>query len=139
MRRDAGAAAMPVFVFDAYGTLFNVHAAIERHREKAGPDADRISELWRTKQLEYSWTSTLAGTYTDFWTLTERALDYALARFPVDDKGLRQNLLDAYKILDAYPDARETLKSLKKSGVRTAVLSNGSPTMLASAVKSAAL
>ena|SRR6187549_2207052 len=57
-----------VYVFDAYGTLFDVHAAIARHREACGPDADRLSELWRTKQLEYSWTLTLAGRYEDFWT-----------------------------------------------------------------------
>ncbi len=67
------------FIFDAYGTLFDVHAAIARHRDKVGPDADRISAMWRTKQLEYSWTLTLAGHYADFWILTERALDYALA------------------------------------------------------------
>ena len=69
-------------VFDAYGTLFDVHAAIARHRAAAGPDADRFSELWRTKQLEYTWTLTLAGRYVDFWTLTERALDYCFERFP---------------------------------------------------------
>lgn len=130
---------MPTFVFDAYGTLFDVHAAIARHREEAGPDADRISEIWRTKQLEYSWTSTLAGTYTDFWSLTERALDYALARFPAADKSLKPKFLDAYKTLDAYPDARDTLEGLKKRGAKTAILSNGSPDMLASAVKSAQL
>ncbi len=62
-----------VFVFDAYGTLFDVHAAIARYRAVAGPDADRFSEIWRTKQLEYAWTLTLAGDYADFWTLTERA------------------------------------------------------------------
>ena len=84
------------FVFDAYGTLFDVHAAIGHHRAGAGPDADRISELWRSKQLEYTWTYTLAGTYTDFWSLTERALDYALARFPTADKDLRSKFLDTY-------------------------------------------
>ena len=94
-----------VYVFDAYGTLFDVHAAIARHRAAAGPDADRFSDLWRTKQLEYSWTLTLAGRYTDFWTLTERALDYAFARFPSVDRALRQNLLDAYFKLDAFADA----------------------------------
>ena len=62
-----------VYVFDAYGTLFDVHAAIARHRAAAGPDADRFSEVWRLKQLEYAWTFTLAGHYSDFWTLTERA------------------------------------------------------------------
>jgi 2-haloacid dehalogenase len=93
------------YVFDAYGTLFDVHAAIGRYRAAAGPDADRFSELWRTKQLEYSWTLTLAGRYLDFWSLTERALDYALARFPSIDCALRQKLLDAYLKLDAFPDA----------------------------------
>ena len=71
-----------VYVFDAYGTLFDVHAAIARHRAAAGPDADRFSEIWRPKQLEYAWTLTLAGHYADFWTLTERALDYAFDRVP---------------------------------------------------------
>ena len=130
---------MSVFVFDAYGTLFDVHAAVARYREEIGPDADRISEVWRTKQLEYTWTCTLAGIYIDFWSLTERALDYALARFPTADKNVKSKLLDAYRTLDAYPDARETLKALKKRGARTGILSNGSPRMLAAAVKSAQL
>ncbi len=123
-----------VYVFDAYGTLFDVHAAIARHRAAAGPDADRFSEAWRTKQLEYSWTLTLAGRYTDFWTLTERALDYAFARFPSVDRALRQNLLDAYFKLDAFVDARAALENLKARGLSTAILSNGSPPMLEAAV-----
>jgi hypothetical protein len=77
------------YVFDAYGTLFDVHAAIGRHRAAAGPDADRFSEIWRSKQLEYTWTLTLVGCYIDFWTLTERALDYAFARMPSVDRALR--------------------------------------------------
>jgi 2-haloacid dehalogenase len=128
-----------VFVFDAYGTLFDVHAAIARHRQAAGPDADRLSELWRTKQLEYAWTLTLAGRYADFWTLTERALDYALARFPTVDRGLKPKLLDAYRKLDAFPDARALLIALKGQGHHTAILSNGSPGMLADAVNAAKL
>src|SRR5215207_11251748 len=82
---------MPIraFVFDAYGTLFDVHAAIRRHRAAAGPDADRFSELWRLKQLEYAWMLSAAGRYVDFWILTERALDYAFARFPSVDRALR--------------------------------------------------
>ena len=123
-----------VYVFDAYGTLFDVHAAIARHRAAAGPDADRFSEMWRTKQLEYSWTLTLAGRYTDFWTLTERALDYAFARFPSVDRALRQKLLDAYLKLDAFADARAALENLKARGLSTAILSNGSPPMLDAAV-----
>ena len=122
------------FVFDAYGTLFDVHAAIARHRAAAGPEADRFSELWRTKQLEYAWMLSAAGRYVDFWTLTEQALDYAFARFPSVDRSLRAVLLDAYFKLDAFPDARAALGALKARGIRTAILSNGSPKMLDGAV-----
>jgi 2-haloacid dehalogenase len=126
-----------IFVFDAYGTLFNVHAAIARFRAEAGPEADRMSETWRLKQLEYSWTLTLAGRYTDFWTLTERALDYSLTRFPSVDKALRPKLLEAYFQLDAFPDAKTALRALKGKGHQTAILSNGSPNMLKGAVDNA--
>jgi len=128
-----------VYVFDAYGTLFDVHAAIARHRAQAGPDADRFSELWRTKQLEYTWTMTLAGEYLDFWTLTERALDYTLARVPSVDHALRGQLLEAYLSLDAFPDARAALMQLKHRRLRLAILSNGSPRMLAAAVNASGL
>jgi len=130
---------MAIFVFDAYGTLFDVHAAIGRFRAQAGPEADRMSETWRAKQLEYSWTLTLAGHYVDFWTLTERALDYALTRFPSVDKALRPQLLEAYFKLDAFLDARAALSALKKAGHKTAILSNGSPNMLKGAVDAAGI
>src|SRR5215813_217623 len=123
------------YVFDAYGTLFDVHAAIARHRAAAGPDADRFSDIWRTKQLEYTWTLTLSGQYFEFWTLTQRALDYAFARFPSVDRALRPKLLDACMTLDAFPDARDTLRALKARGLNTAILSNGSPHMLCPAVE----
>ncbi len=128
---------MAIYVFDAYGTLFNVHAAIGRFRGQAGPEADRMSETWRAKQLEYSWTLTLAGRYAEFWTLTERALDYALTRFPSVDKALRPKLLEAYFQLDAFPDARAALRTLKAKGHKTGILSNGSPNMLKGAVDAA--
>jgi 2-haloacid dehalogenase len=128
-----------VFVFDAYGTLFDVHAAIGRHRTAVGPDADRLSELWRVKQLEYTWTLTLAGRYEDFWTLTERALDFVLARFPAVDRALKPKLMDAYRTLDAFADARAALAALKSRDRPTAILSNGSPAMLAAAVDAAQL
>jgi 2-haloacid dehalogenase len=126
-----------VYVFDAYGTLFDVHAAIARHRAAAGADADRFSEIWRTKQLEYTWTLTLAGRYVDFWTLTERALDFAFARVPSVDRALKPKLLDAYLALDAFADGRAALADLKSRGSRAAILSNGTPRMLASAVDAA--
>jgi 2-haloacid dehalogenase len=128
-----------LFVFDAYGTLFDVHAAIGRHRPAIGPDADRLSELWRSKQLEYSWTLTLADRYEPFWTLTERALDYALARMPSVDRHLKPALLDCYRALDAYPDAAAALALLKQRGAKTAILSNGSADMLSAAVAGAGL
>jgi 2-haloacid dehalogenase len=130
---------MPIFVFDAYGTLFDVHAAIARHRAAAGPDAERLSEIWRIKQLEYTWTLTLAGRYVDFWTLTERALDFALARVPSANRELKPQYLAAYQTLDAYPDARLILSELKSRGFSTAILSNGTPAMLSAAVAAARL
>jgi 2-haloacid dehalogenase len=130
---------MRTYVFDAYGTLFDVHAAIARYSAAVGPDAERCSDIWRTKQLEYTWTLTLAGRYVDFWRLTELALDYALARVPSVDRALRPQLLDAYLKLDAFADAPTTLKDLKNRGERLAILSNGSPRMLAAAVDAAGL
>lgn len=128
-----------IFVFDAYGTLFDVHAAIARYRGKAGAEADRLSEIWRAKQLEYSWTLTLAGFYVDFWTLTQQALDFALARVPSVDKSLKPKLLDAYFKLDAFADARAALRALKAKGHKTGILSNGSPDMLSGAVEAAGI
>ena len=127
------------YVFDAYGTLFDVHAAVRRHAGAVGPDGQLLSEIWRAKQLEYSWVRTLAGAYADFWQLTEQALDYALQRVPSADPGLRDKLLEAYWHLDCYPEVPAVLKSLKSEGARLAILSNGSPAMLDAAVKSAAL
>src|SRR6476619_7473844 len=111
-----------VFVFDAYGTLFDVHAAIARHRDAAGPEADRFSDIWRLKQLEYAWMLSAAGHYVDFWTLTERALDHAFARCSTVDRALRAPLLDAYFRLDAFADAREVLGALRAQGAKTAIL-----------------
>lgn len=131
--------ATPVYVFDAYGTLFDVHAAIGRHRAAAGADAERFSEIWRAKQLEYTWTLTLSGQYTDFWTLTERALDYAFARVSSVERALRPKLLEAYLQLDAFADARTALSALKAHGRRVGILSNGSPQMLDAAVNASGI
>src|SRR3954468_7256566 len=101
-------------VFDAYGTLFDGHAAVARHAAAVGPDAARLSEIWRAKQLEYSWVLSLAGRYEPFWTLTERALDYAFARCPSVDRTWREALRDAYRTLDAFADAPGTLAGLRE-------------------------
>ncbi|WP_075218112.1 haloacid dehalogenase type II [Mongoliimonas terrestris] len=131
--------AFAVYVFDAYGTLFDVHAAVRRHAAALGPDAQRLSDLWRQKQLEYSWVRTLAGTYKSFWHLTEDALDTAFAAFPTADRSLRDTLLDAYRTLDCYGEVPHVLKDLKADGARLAILSNGSPRMLDQAVRAAGL
>jgi 2-haloacid dehalogenase len=127
------------YVFDAYGTLFDVHSAIGKYREKAGPQADAFSELWRIKQLEYSWTFTLMDKYVPFWALTERALDFCFEKFPSVDRSLRPALLEAYKQLGAYPDARPALEALRAKSLKTAILSNGSTDMLSAAVDAAKL
>jgi 2-haloacid dehalogenase len=132
MRHDA-------FVFDAYGTLFDVHSAVSRLGGEIGADAQRFSELWRTKQLEYSWVRTLMSAYRDFWQLTEDALDFALAKFPAVDRGLRRELLGAYRTLEPFPEVAGVLGALRETGARLAILSNGSPDMLAAAVSSAKL
>lgn len=131
--------AHPAYAFDAYGTLFDVHAAVRRHADAIGPDGPLLSEIWRAKQLEYSWVRTLMGAYQDFWQLTEQALDFAFRKVPSADPGLRGELLEAYWHLDCYPEVPAVLKTLKAQGARLAILSNGSPAMLAAAVKSAAL
>lgn len=127
------------FVFDAYGTLFDVHAAVRRYADEAGPEGGLLSDIWRAKQLEYSWVRSLMGAYADFWQLTEQSLDYALKKVPTVDPAIRQKLLDAYWRLDCYPEVPAVLKALKADGARLAILSNGSPAMLEAAVKSAAL
>ena len=129
----------PLYVFDAYGTLFDVHSAVARHREAIGPQAERLSQLWRTKQLEYTWVRSLAGRYRDFAALTEEALDFAAASCGGISPAARTALLEAYQTLDAYPDARPVLAALKARGAKTAILSNGTPAMLAAAVRSAGL
>lgn len=126
-----------VYVFDAYGTLFDVHAAVRKHAAAVGPDGKQLSEIWRAKQLEYSWVRALMGRYQDFWALTEQALDYAFACVPSADPKHRTALLEAYRELDCYPEVPAVLRALKESGAKTAILSNGSPDMLDSAVKSA--
>ncbi|MCB1382692.1 MAG: haloacid dehalogenase type II [Notoacmeibacter sp.] len=127
------------FVFDAYGTLFDVHAAVRRHAQEAGPDGQALSDIWRAKQLEYSWIASLSGDYRDFWTLTREALDFAFAKVPGVNPALKERLLEAYWTLDCYEEVPAMLRALKDVGARTAILSNGSPDMLAAAVRNSAL
>ncbi|MBL4892060.1 MAG: haloacid dehalogenase type II [Rhizobiaceae bacterium] len=127
------------FVFDAYGTLFDVHSAVSRHAELVGANSARLSEIWRNKQLEYTWTRSGMGNYKDFWTLTTEALDFALEFVPDVNQDARDQLLEAYRTLDCYSEVPAVLKALKERGYLTAILSNGSPDMLNSAIESAGL
>jgi 2-haloacid dehalogenase len=126
-------------VFDAYGTLFDVHSAVGRHAELVGKDALDVSKLWRTKQLEYSWVHTLMRRHADFWELTGAALDYALAFYKINDEKLKRTLRESYLALNAYSEVPGVLQELRAAGLKTAVLSNGSPFMLERAVGSAGL
>lgn len=126
-------------VFDAYGTLFDVHSAVARHRDRLGEAADRVSTLWRSKQLEYTWLRSLMGRHADFWQVTGEALDYAFDACGVADSALREDLMQAYLNLDCYAEVPETLTRLKARGMKTAILSNGSPAMLQAAVDGAGL
>lgn len=126
-------------VFDAYGTLFDVNAATAHCRDELGDQTDALSRTWRTKQLQYTWWRGLMGKHTDFARVTADALDYAMETVGVTGQPLRDRLLDLYMHLDAYQEVGEVLTRLKDAGLKTAILSNGSPKMLAAAVSSAGL
>jgi 2-haloacid dehalogenase len=117
-------------VFDAYGTLFDVAAPVAKLAGEIGPHAEDISKLWRQKQLEYSWLRSLMGVHVDFWHVTGDALDYALDQFGVSEPGLRDELLALYLKLNAYPEVADALAAVKARSKLTAILSNGSPSML---------
>ena len=126
-------------VFDAYGTLFDVHSPMRKLAAEIGEKADDISRLWRQKQLEYTWLRSLMGVHVDFWHVTGDALDYALEAFGVSEPGLKDEIMALYLKLDAYPEVKDALQAVKGRNMRTAILSNGSPSMLDSAVRSAGL
>ena len=123
-------------VFDAYGTLFDFAAAANSCRDVLGEKTDALTALWRDKQLQYSWLRSLQGHYTDFWQVTGDALDYAIETLGVD-AALRGRLMGLYRRLSAFPEVPDVLRRLKETGFATAILSNGSPSMLSDAVDAA--
>ena len=127
------------FVFDAYGTLFDVGSAVNRFKGTIGDEGDRLSSIWRQKQLEYTWLRSLMGDFTDFWSVTGDALDYAMAAIGKKDPALRAKLMETYLSLDTFPEVVETLKPLKSQGHKLAILSNGAKHMLISAAKSSGI
>ena len=124
-------------VFDAYGTLFDFLSASKRCRDALGDKAEALGQLWRTRQLEYSWLRSLMGTHADFWQVTGEALDFALASLGIQDAVLRDRLMDLFLHIEAFPDARHVLEALQRAKRPTLILSNGSPAMLAAAMRSA--
>ena len=90
-------------VFDAYGTLLDFNAAVMRCADEIGDDAARLSDIWRQKQLQYTWLRSLMGTHADFWQVTGEALDFALAAIGIENSALRKKLMALYRELDAFP------------------------------------
>jgi 2-haloacid dehalogenase len=126
-------------VFDAYGTLFDFAAAARGCRDVLGDEIDKLTALWRDKQLQYTWLRAVQGRHADFWQVTGDALDFALETLRIDAPGLRERLMNLYLTLDPFPEVRDVLTRLKQVGLRTAILSNGSPRMLDAVVDAAGL
>jgi len=126
-------------VFDAYGTLLDVHAAMARHAGRLGANWQDISAVWRRKQLEYSWVRSLTGpeAHRDFWHLTKDALAWTAARHGISDTALLNDVLDAYRVLQPFDEVPEVLRRIQAMGLPRAILSNGTEAMLADAVASA--
>jgi 2-haloacid dehalogenase len=120
-------------VFDAYGTLFDVHSPVVQLADRIGPLASEFSKLWRQKQLEYTWLRSLMQEHVDFGQVTADALDYSMQVHRISDDVLREDLLALYSRLEAYPDALSCIETLAETSLKIAILSNGTPDMLAKA------
>lgn len=126
-------------LFDAYGTLFDFASAARNCRDVPPDQIGPLTNLWRDKQLQYTWLRAVQGMHADFWQVTSDALDYSLETLGVGGKGLNERLMQLYLELEPFPEVPEVLARLKRSGMRMAVLSNGSPKMLEAVVIAANL
>ncbi len=128
-------------VFDAYGTLLDVSGAMRREAERLGPHWQALSDEWRSKQLEYTWVRSLTGAahHEDFWLCTRDALQFVFARHGIEDAPLARALMAAYRTLPAYAEAPAVLRAIRERGIAVAILSNGTPGMLADAVAAAGI
>ena len=129
-----------VCVFDAYGTLFDFNSAVARHRAEIGPQADRLAQMWREKQIGYTWARSLMGKYAPFWQVTGEALAHCLRSCGLPHAGaLHEKLMQAYLVLDCFPEVRSTLDALHAAEMPLAILSNGNPEMLEAVVRNTGL
>ena len=135
----ASLAGIRACVFDAYGTLFDYASAAARCSDVLGEKVAPLTALWREKQLQYTWLRSLQGHYVEFSQVTSDALEFALAAFRLSDPALHERLMSLYSRLECFPEVPAMLAALKAAGLRTAILSNGSPAMLAAAVAHARL
>ncbi len=126
-----------VCVFDAYGTLFDYASAAVAYSDLLGDKLAPLNALWREKQLQYTWLRAVEGRHVDFWQVTGDALDFALETLGIDDPGLHGQLMSLYFTLKAFPEVPQMLERLRGAGLKTAILSNGSPDMLRAVVDSA--
>jgi len=126
-------------VFDVYGTLLDFSSAVSRLEDRIGPDAGRLSALWRQKQLEYSWLRSLMGRHTDFSQVTADALDFSLQALKIHDMALRDDLLALFRTLAPYPEVTGVLETIRNAGYMTAVLSNGDPETLGAGLEAAGI
>jgi 2-haloacid dehalogenase len=126
-------------VFDAYGTLFDFASAARACRDVLGDNVDRVTTLWRDKQIQYTWLRAAQGRHADFWQVTGEALDFTLETLNLADARLRERLMSLYLALEPFPEVHDVLVRLKSAGLRTAILSNGTPQMLDAIVSAAKL
>ena len=124
-----------IYVFDAYGTLFDVDHACKEMAIQLGDNWDKLSNIWRQKQLEYSWLYNSMNEYNSFWKITKDSLEYAMNLLSINSVKIKNELLDLYFKISAFEEVEEVLKKIKKNKIKTAILSNGSYDMLNSAVK----
>lgn len=126
-------------VFDAYGTLFDVHSAVAALGSEIGPEHKRLSMAWRVRQLEYTWLRSLMHAHVDFWDLTADALHVSLRECGLEGAGIHDRLMQAYLSLSAFSEVASVLQLLKRANLKTAILTNGSPMMIQAAVKNAGI
>jgi len=127
------------YVFNAYGALLDTYLPFEEYKEELGENALVIYKLWRAKRLQYSSQLSLMNQYTSYEKIRKYALDFACAVYGVEDEDIKKKILEAHSELACYPDVKEVLTSLKENNAQTAVLSNGTPQKLSSALKHAGI